>query len=183
MMNIFRHSPLTQEDLEQLQPLMKTVQLEKQDYFIREGQVCRQLAFLRKGILRSFYVKDNGEEITDCIMFEGQLVTAYASLITGAPAFENMQAITACELQVLDRDDLYRLYEENIRWANTGRAFGEQEFVMMEQRIRSFQQYTAKERYEEMVRQHPRMIQQVPLQYLASYLGITPQHLSRLRKS
>ncbi|SJZ73464.1 cAMP-binding domain of CRP or a regulatory subunit of cAMP-dependent protein kinases [Chitinophaga eiseniae] len=183
MMNIFRHSPLTQEDLDQLESLMKTVQLEKQDYFIREGHVCRQLAFLRKGILRSFYVKDNGEEITDCIMFEGQLVTAYASLITGQPAFENMQAITECELQVLDRDDLYRLYEQNIRWANTGRAFGEQEFVMMEQRIRSFQQYTAKERYEEMVRQHPRMIQQVPLQYLASYLGITPQHLSRLRKS
>lgn len=183
MLNIFRHSQLTEADLDELDQVMKTIQLEKQDYFIREGNVCRQLAFLSKGILRSFYVKDNGEEITDCIMFEGQLVTAYSSLITGQPAFENIQAITDCELQMVDRDDLYRLYEHNIRWANTGRTFGEQEFVMMEQRIRSFQQYTAKERYEEMVRRHPRMIQQVPLQYLASYLGITPQHLSRLRKN
>ncbi|MBC9915123.1 Crp/Fnr family transcriptional regulator [Chitinophaga varians] len=183
MMNIFRHSNLTAADLDELQLIMKTIRLEKQDYFIREGNVCRQLAFLSKGILRSFYVKDNGEEITDCIMFEGQLVTAYSSLITGQPAFEHIQAITDCELQVLDRDDLYGLYERNIRWANTGRTFGEQEFVLMEQRIRSFQQYTAKERYEEMVLKHPHMIQQVPLQYLASYLGITPQHLSRLRRN
>ncbi|RBL89328.1 Crp/Fnr family transcriptional regulator [Chitinophaga flava] len=174
---------LNEADFDQLDGLLKPVHLGKQDYFLREGAVCKQLAFIQSGALRSYYVKDNGEEITDCILFEGQIVTAYTSLIMGVPAYEHIQAITDCELLILEREDLYQLYDNNIRWANTGRVFGEMEFVMMEHRIRSFQQHSSKERYAELVRKHPRMIQQVPLQYLASYLGITPQHLSRLRKS
>lgn len=174
---------LQEADYIELEQLLQTIHLQKQDYFIREGQVCKQIAYIQSGILRAYYTKDNGEEITDCIMFEGQFVTAYASLITGAPAYEHIQAVTECELLMLDRSTLYHLYDTNVRWANTGRVFGEREFVLMEERIRSFQQHSAKERYGKMVQLHPKMVQQVPLQYLASYLGITPQHLSRLRKT
>ncbi|HVI47735.1 MAG TPA: Crp/Fnr family transcriptional regulator [Chitinophaga sp.] len=177
------YGTLQEEDYEQLHQLLRPVHLSKQDYFIKEGQVCRQLAFIQSGILRSYYVKDNGEEMTDCIMFARQFVTAYSSLITGTPAYEHIQAITDCELLSLDRADLQQLYSSNIRWANTGRILGEREFVLMEERIRSFQQHSSAERYAQLIQLHPRMIQEVPLQYLASYLGITPQHLSRLRKS
>ncbi|MCW3463902.1 Crp/Fnr family transcriptional regulator [Chitinophaga nivalis] len=174
---------LQESDLQQLQTLLKPIKLLKGEHLEQEGKTSRQLCFLTNGILRSYFTNDNGEPITNCIIFEKHWIAALTSFITQQPAQENIQAIVDCELLALDRNTLYTLYEENIRWANMGRVLIEKEFVEMEQRILAFQKLPAKDRYERLLQEQPRLVQQIPLQYLASYLGITPQHLSRLRRA
>lgn len=78
-------------------------QLQKGDFFISEGKFCKEVAFIRSGILRSFFSPESGEEITYCITFPGSLMTAYSAFITSLPTLENIQAISACELLVIQK--------------------------------------------------------------------------------
>jgi hypothetical protein len=85
-------------------------------------------------------------------------------------------------LQVISRTDLLNLYKKSIRWQEVGRILAEMQYVELEKRIVSFQKQNAKQRYEELLKNHPNYIQYIPLNNLASFLGITIRHLSRLRK-
>jgi len=99
-------------------------------------------------------------------------MSAFSSFITQKPTEENIQAIMDTELLILKRSDMDMLYEKSSAWQKVGK----------EQRIVSFQKHTAKQRYETLIEQHSNYLKYIPLQFLATYLGITPRHLSRLRK-
>jgi CRP-like cAMP-binding protein len=154
----------------------------KNDFLIRQGQVCNEIVFIKSGILRSFYITSEGEEITNCITFENELMSAYSSFISQFPTDENIQSLTSAQLQVISRTDLLNLYKKSIRWQEVGRILAEMQYVELEKRIVSFQKQNAKQRYEELLKNHPNYIQYIPLNNLASFLGITIRHLSRLRK-
>ena len=173
---------LSDKDLQIMEGLPISKTLKKGAFLIQEGKICNEIAFIQSGILRSFYINNEGDEITNCITFEKQLMSAFSSFITQKPTEENIQAIVDTELLILKRSDMEMLYENSSAWQKVGRFLTEMQYVEMEQRTVSFQKQTAKQRYEALIEQQPNYIKFIPLQYLASYLGITPRHLSRLRK-
>ena len=174
---------LSEPELDMLDDVVTERSLKKQEYLIRENVVCDEIVFIKSGALRALYVNNEGDEITNCITFEKELMSAFSSFITQKSTDENIQAIFDSELEILHRKDLEKLYQENINWQKVGRILAESQYVQLERRIASFQKYTGKERYKELFQQHPKYIQLIPLQYLASFLGMTPRHLSRIRKA
>ncbi|MBE0651193.1 MAG: Crp/Fnr family transcriptional regulator [Bacteroidales bacterium] len=173
---------LNEEEWNAVLPLIKTRYLKKNDYFVREGEVAKYISFTEEGYLRVLYNHD-GTEITRDISPLHSFVTALPSFISHKPSFEIIQAITDCKLFIIYRDDLENLYNHYINWQKVGRRIMEEMFVETQNRIYSFITQSAEMRYKEMMNKFPDIFLHVPLQYIASYLGITSQSLSRLRKS
>lgn len=173
----------TLEELNILDDLITFRTLKKGDFLLKENQVCNEIIFIEKGILRSFFVNHKGDEITNCFAFENEFMASFASFITEEKAEENIQALTDTKLQILNRKGLEKLYKSGFNWQETGRKLTELEFVNLNKRMISFQKLSGAQRYEELFQNHQKYLQFIPLQYLASYLGITPRHLSRIRKA
>lgn len=173
---------LSPAEIKQVLPFHRERSLKKNDFFVREGEYCREVAFVNSGIFRSFYTSDEGEETTYCFRFPGEFVAAYSAFITGEPSQENMQAISAATLTVIRKEDLDRLSAENPAWLRLMKTMAEQEFIGLEKRVFQLQRMQAAERYRMLLEYQPEYVQNIPLQYLASYLGISQRHLSRIRK-
>ena len=173
---------LTNEEIENFVQLCTKKDLKKADYFIREGEICKEVAFILSGTLRSYFVANKGEEITYCITFPNNLMTAYSSFITGQSTEENMQAITSVELMVIPQHKINELASRNPNWMKFLKVVAEQQYIKLEKRIFQLQKNNAAQRYEDLIKNQPKYIQNIPLQYLSSYLGITQRHLSRIRK-
>ena len=174
---------LSEEDRSQFIAIGTEVSLDKEAYFIRENQICNKVAFLDKGTLRTFYYSSNDEEVSYCFTFPGTLISAYSSFLTGAGAVENIQAIEASRLLVFEKQDVEELIEKNPKWLLFSKLLAEQQYIEMEQRVLMLQREPAEVRYERLMEKQPDLLQKVPLQYIASYLGITKRHLSRLRQN
>ncbi|WP_028982377.1 Crp/Fnr family transcriptional regulator [Sporocytophaga myxococcoides] len=172
---------LTEDEIETFITMVETCDLERGEYFIRDGNICNVVAYIESGILRSFYTTPKGEEMTYCISFQNSFMTAYSSFITGLPTMENVQAITPVRLLLLQKKDIDKISETSTNWLKFTKLMAEKEYLELEKRVFSYQRESAKERYENLLLTRPQYIEQIPLKYLASYLGITPRHLSRLR--
>jgi CRP-like cAMP-binding protein len=168
---------LSNDEIDSFVELLEDKTLLKSEFFIQEGQTCNHVAFIRSGGLRSFYTNNNGDEITYCITFPNSLMTAYSSYLTAQPTQENIQAIAKTELQIVSKEQLEKLIQPNSNWIYFLKTIAE-----LEKRIFQLQKNDATQRYAELLRHQPELIQKIPLQYLASYLGITQRHLSRIRK-
>lgn len=173
---------LTAEEIDNLIQLSKKGSLNKLDYFIREGDICKEVVFVLSGTLRSFYVSSKGEEITYCITFPNNLMTAYSSFITGQPTDENIQAITPVEFLIIPKKLIDDLASKHPNWVKFLKVVAEQQYIELEKRIFKLQKDNASKRYADLIKHQPEYILKIPLQYLASYLGITQRHLSRIRK-
>jgi CRP-like cAMP-binding protein len=173
---------LTDDEIENLIHLSTKRDLNKTDYFIHEGETCKEVAFVLSGTFRSFYISDKGEEITYCITFPNNLMTAYSSFITGQSTDENIQAITSVELLVIPKNKIDDLAMKNANWVKFLKIVAEQQYIELEKRIFQLQKNNALQRYSDLIKNQPEYIQNIPLQYLASYLGITQRHLSRIRR-
>lgn len=156
--------------------------LNKNDYFIKEGETCQQVAFVLSGIFRSYYISDKDTEITYCITFPNNLMSAYSSVLTGKKSQENIQAITKTELLVLPWSEINRLASQSPNWIFFLKIIAEQQYIELEKRVFQLQRSNANIRYSDLLKNQPEYIQFIPLQYLASYLGISQRHLSRIRK-
>jgi len=171
-------------DREMLQalPFLKTIHLKKNECFINEGEIARHIAFTNKGFLRVFYNHD-GEEITRDITPLNSFATALPSFITQTPSFEIISAITDCELFVIHKNDLEALYDRYPKWERLGRRIIEDMFVAAQQRLYLFITENAETRYRRLLKEQPELLREVPLKYIADFLGIKIQSLSRLRKT
>ncbi len=166
---------------EEISSLFKVVNLNKGAYFYKEGDICSNIAYVLKGILRSFYVI-NGEEITRFVSLQDSIITAFSSYVTQLPSEENIQAITDCKLYMIDYRDMNYLYEKYPIWEKLGRLMLEQNHLRMEKRMVSLLALSAEQRYKALCKEQPAIIRHVPLQYIASILGVKPETLSRIRK-
>lgn len=169
-------------ELDAMKSRVNFIQLHKNDIFIDEGEIASQIAFTNKGYLKVFYHHD-GEEITRDITPLHSFATALPSFISQTPSFEIISAITDCELITIHKNDLEFLYSTYPKWERFGRRIIEEMFVESQRRIYSFITETAETRYKKLLKQYPDMIRDVPLKYIAGFLGIKLQSLSRLRKS
>lgn len=156
--------------------------LKKGEFFITENKICKEVAFIKSGILRSFYTSTSAEEYTYCLTFPNQFMTAYSSLITGNPTVENIQAMSDVDLLIIKKEVIDILTESSINGLRLFKTIAEQQYIHLEKRVFMYQKDAAKARYIELFKSHPDYIKQIPIKYLASFLAITPRHLSRLRK-
>ncbi len=173
---------LTQAEIEIFVADASPRRLKKGEFFITENKICKEVAFIKSGILRSYYTSANAEEYTYCLTFPNQFMTAYSSLITGSPTAENIQAMSDVDLLIIKKEVIDTLAASSINGLKLLKTIAEQQYLHLEKRVFMYQKDAAKARYLEIFKNHPDYIKQVPVKYLASFLGITPRHLSRLRK-
>lgn len=178
--HINRFSQLRQTALRDLSKVLREVQLIKGEFLITEAKVCNHVYFVEQGCLRGFYNLD-GKEITYWFGFEDSFVTSFFSFISRKPAVENIQAIEDCTLWAIGHHDLQTLYARHKDIERLGRIMHERYYVMLEERFVANHFKEARERYENLMNTSPHILQRVPLGYIASYLGITQETLSRIR--
>ena len=174
--------PISDTEFEQTVIFFKEQTLQKGDFFVRQDKVCRQIAFINKGTLRTFYINDKAEETTSCFCVENNLTTSYKSFILQQPSHLSIQALEDAELLVIDYEHLQKLYSTSPIWQNVGRTIAEKEYIVMEQYASVLNNETAKEKYLRLFKEQPQIIQKAPVKHIASYLGITTRTLSRIRR-
>lgn len=140
-----------------------------------------ELFFLLKGCIRKYYIKD-GEQITIYIMTENNFIGAFDSFVTGTKSKETIECLEPCEILILKRADLDRLYKEIPFMNEFVRKILEQTLIQFQQALTSFILDNPEERYTKLLAQNPEILQRVPQHMLATYLGITATSLSRIRK-
>lgn len=166
--------------LEDLKTVVRERKLKKKEYFLREGEVCRTIGFITQGYIRLYYLHE-GEDITKDFNFESNFCGSNASFTTQTPARFNIVAMEDLTIQEISRHDLYLLYDKYKSFERLGRLIMEYMFDRKEQREAAFLQHDAERRYEDLLKLYPQITQRVPLKYIASYLGISAETLSRLR--
>ncbi|MBC7919482.1 MAG: Crp/Fnr family transcriptional regulator [Ferruginibacter sp.] len=149
-------------------------------YFLREGETCRQVAFVQKGLFR-YFINREGEELTYFFSEESQFVSEYESFLSGQPTHKNIQALEEAEILVITPEKLQRLYREVREGERFGRLVAERLFVDTIRQITSLYRDPTQVRYADFVKNFPAIGQRIPQYYIASYVGVKPQSLSRIR--
>lgn len=168
-------------EIEEFILLGNPVHYKKGDFLIREGEISKHIAFINSGILRSYYNNHAGDEITYCLSFPGSFTTAYSSYISQEPSGINIQVLNAADLFIIPKAQMERLAAQNKNWLQFQKQIAERYFMALEKRVFEHQKEKAESRYANLIKNRPEYIENIPLQYIASYIGITQRHLSRIR--
>ena len=169
------------EEIQDIQHLFTEKNLKKGDFWVKEGEFNSDILFVNKGMLRSYFIKEEVEKTFDLVI-ENQIVTSTESYSSGLSSTDYIQAVEDTYLSVISKDNLEILFSKSSKWERLGRIIFEAYTLEQEIRIRSFISETAQERYERLATEQPELMQRTPQIYLANFLGITPQSLSRLRR-
>lgn len=175
-------SPLKQTTWEAVQVLFTQETLPKGGFFIEDGQIAEKVAFLTSGVMRAFYRNAQGIEYNKHFFTPPCFIGGYASLITGKPNQINQQALTDCHYLVASFRQMVHLFDAHPAMERVIRKMAESFFVAKEQREIEIVLLEADERYRIFRQQYPTLEQLIPQYHIASYLGITPTQLSRIRK-
>jgi CRP/FNR family transcriptional regulator, anaerobic regulatory protein len=172
---------LQEESWQKLQEKFTFQYLKKGELLTRNGEVCKQVSFINKGLLRVFYIVE-GKEICTGFGKENEYLAQYDSFLTRQPSAGNIDALEDCELINLSYDNMQSLYLEEPVFQVFGRKIAEMLFIMLSAQTSQLLTLSPEERYRNVLEKQPFIIQRVPQYMVASYIGITPEHLSRLRK-
>ncbi|WP_337040925.1 Crp/Fnr family transcriptional regulator [Emticicia sp. 17c] len=168
-------------DLAHISSLFKPQLLKKGDFYLKTGRLCEKLSFVKSGLLR-IYACTPDKEVTQWISTQGYFVTDLASLIFDQPARWTIQALTDVEIYTINKTDYNQLGKNISKWYLLEKLFIAKCFTILEDRIFSHLSMTAEERYNFFFQQNRELFNQVPLQYIASMLGMTPETFSRIRR-
>jgi CRP-like cAMP-binding protein len=158
----------------------KVLQIKKGDTIVKEGEFCHSIYFIHSGVISLFLLKDGEEHVKD-FSLSGKFITAYTSMSTGQPSQIILRAEKDCELSVWEASYFQDLIKKNHKWTLFAFRMAEYLFYRKEKREINMLMHSAEERYQNMLREFPTLSQEVPQYLLASYLGIKPQSLSRIR--
>ncbi len=162
--------------------LLKGKKLRKRHYLLQAGDVCKQECFVVKGCLRAFEVDDTGAEHVAQFAIEDWWIGDMYSFLTETPSRYNIEALEECELLLIDKQDQERLYAEVPKFERFFRIIVQNAFISAQQRALSAISKTAEERYTEFTERYRKIEQRVADHQIGSYLGLTPQTISRIRK-
>ncbi len=178
--NIRKYGPISKDTEELLTPYIQYCNKYKGDHLLKKGQINGGVYILEKGILR-FYYENNKKEITTWFCSEN-MVAFSSSFFFHIPSFENIQVLENSSVYYIAGDTLNKLYKENEQINTIGRKLSEEYCLEFEHRVASLQTQTALERYEYLMKQSPEIFQRVALGYIASYLAVSQETLSRIRR-
>jgi CRP-like cAMP-binding protein len=157
------------------------VSFNKGELLLEEGQVCEHVYFIKKGVVRGF-IKEGKKDITTWITAEGEMVSSILSFEVKGSAIENMQAIEDCEMLALTLDDLQNLYDQFPEFNIVSRKLLQQYYSDAERRAFIARLTNAETKYRQFLTRYSHFSNRIPLTYIASFLGITLETLSRVRR-
>lgn len=172
---------ISESDWEIFSSKLAKFQYFKKHTLLKVGQIENYLSFVEKGIIRSFIPKEE-KDITFVFAFENDFVSGYSSFLTQTPSIYQIETLTETILWRLKFEDLQTIYNETKIGNYIGRKASEDLFLKKSKRELSLLNETAEQRYLNLFKDQPKLISQIPLKYIASYIGVTPQALSRIRK-
>lgn len=175
-------NPLSEEDCEHVLGILKTKQIKKGDHWLKEGKVNYNVAFVEEGYLRRYWLKE-GQEITDTFYFENDLCVDLPSIISQTQPLSNVIAMQRTSLTIFSYADFNTLCEKSMALEHLNRILVQASLLRFYNRTASFILKTPKERYDDLVNAKSPILQKAAQYHIASYLGIGPQHLSRLRST
>lgn len=179
---ITQYEKFTETDLEIITSKFKYNKFKAKEYILKEGQTSTQLHFIVDGLVRVFYLKE-GKEITNYLSCDDGFVSSYSSFINQTRSFEFIQCLEETETLSIDYSEMQNLYELFPQWQKIGRILSEATVICLADRLHKIHSIAAKEKYLDFLKTSPKkIIQRTPLIYIASFLGITPESLSRIRK-
>lgn len=173
---------LQNEDLILIKSLFKSRSVKKDIVLIDKDEHSNFVFFINSGYLRYFKVTETGEEQTIHLLSPGDFATSFSSFVCNTKSEETLHTLTDSELLYISKCDLEKLYAAGINWQIFGRKLMESLLLEKEQRIINQISLSAQDRYIKLLETNPALIQNVPVQFLASYIGIQPESLSRIRR-
>ncbi|MCR9290949.1 MAG: Crp/Fnr family transcriptional regulator [Bacteroidetes bacterium] len=179
---ISKYIDFTAEEFKSIRDCFKIKTLKRREILHDINTVCKYVYFIEEGIIRYFQVED-GEEVTGQFFFTGGWYTDLESFLSNSYSRQTAQAIESTSLLYISKQDLEKLYKEIPQFERFGRLMAEQAFIGLRKKTDNLTLLDAKERYLMLLRQRPKVIEKIPQHYIASYLGIKPQSLSRIRKN
>jgi CRP-like cAMP-binding protein len=181
LQNLKQITNLEPEEEVLFQKAFKPYFLKKNEYFLQTTEVNSKLGFLCKGLVR-YFVFRNDEEATLEFTKEGEFVADYGSFISKEPSLQNIQALEDCEFLVINYDDLQQLYNISKNANLLGRIIIEHRFIIMVNQLLTVHRYSEEDRYRYFLTHYKDLVQRIPQYLIASYVGVKPQSLSRIRK-
>ncbi len=155
----------------------------KKSIFLKLDEVENHISFIESGVVRVFIPKENPDkEITFGFSFENQFISAYDSFLTQEPSAYELQALTKTTLLSITYEDLQAVYKTTQIGNLIGRLAAERLFLLKSSREQNLLNLTAEERYLKLFKERPELLKVIPLKYISSYIGVTAQALSRIRK-
>ncbi len=165
-----------------IKQLFQIKKIKKNDYFLREGQVSTHICFVKKGLFR-YYFDQEGEEKTFSFGHEGCFMADYESFVPQIPTLQNIQALEDSEILTISYNDLQEFYNKIKNAERFGRLAMEYAIIDVIKELKSFYKDSQKQRYEIFIQKYPEVLQRIPQYHIASYIGVKPQSLSRIRKN
>ena len=173
--------PINDSDWNYFSNKLEKIRLKKKSILLNIGCIESNLYFISKGIVRQFIPK-NENDLTFGFLFENEFVTAYDSFLTQTPSQYSLEALTEVSLWKISKENLEDVFENTLSGNIIGRKMAEEMFLIKSKRELSFLSKTAQERYLDLFKERPELLKLIPLKQIASYIGVTPQGLSRIRK-
>ncbi|WP_291726108.1 Crp/Fnr family transcriptional regulator [Bernardetia sp.] len=170
------------QDLKDMFASVSRKKLAPLEFFIEEGETKRQIAYVKKGLIRSFLVNEKGEEVTTMVRWEDQFFSSHDIILHNSPSRFYYQALEKTELLVVDYDLAQEIMKRNPKLEQGRKYFLLDMLKESIERVESFILYSPEERYIEFVKAKPDIVNRVPDKYIATILGMTPVSLSRIRK-
>jgi CRP/FNR family transcriptional regulator, anaerobic regulatory protein len=172
---------LTDTEFEQFLAFTEIRKLKKKELILREGEICRAAWFINYGSLRYFYLV-NGEEHTGQFFFENSWFTDFNSFLSSQPSKLYVEALEKTEIILISRASIEKLHTQIPKFERFSRLMAENAFKGLRNKTEMLANQSPEERYLNLVKERPKLIQRVAQRYIASYLGIKPQSLSRIRR-
>jgi CRP-like cAMP-binding protein len=180
--NIERHIRLTETEKNFFISKLKHRKYRKKQYVLQAGDVARHDNFVIKGLLRAYTVDDKGQEHIAMFAMEGWWTSDLYSFLTETPATQNIDALEDSEVLSIEKPDLETLYHEIPKFERFFRIILQNAFIANQQRVLGSISQTAEEQYLAFIKKYPSLEQRIPQHQIASFLGITPETISRIRR-
>ncbi|WP_326983554.1 Crp/Fnr family transcriptional regulator [Chryseobacterium sp. MYb264] len=173
---------ITEKDKSELQQFFTYKKLRKKQYLLQEGEVCKYLSFVSKGLLKSYILDEKGSEHINMFAFEGWWISDFNSFINQEKAVLNIDAIEETELLMITREDYENLMVKIPLMDRYFRILYQNSLVTKDYRLIVSNSFTAEEKYTQFAQKNADIIQRIPHNLIASYLGLAPETVSRIRK-
>ena len=174
--------PLTPEEQEQIKNYLTPKKLRKKQYLLQEEDVCKVIAFVEKGVLRAYSVDESGKEYIIQFALEGWTISDLYSFLTSEPATYNIDALEDAELVLISKSAHEELLQKMPKYETYTRLNITGAYIAMQKRLTSIISSSLEERYASFTALYPHIVQRVPQHMIASYMGLQPETLSRIRK-
>jgi CRP/FNR family transcriptional regulator len=177
-----KHISINDEEIPVLLNYIHLVSVKKKAYLLEEGQACKSNYFVAEGCLRMFYINDKGTEQIIHFALENWWIADYMSLINQAPSQFYIQAIENSVIIAVNHHKEEELFKQLPQLERYFRIMMQRVYAAAQMRVKFFHDYTKEENYRQFIALFPKFAQRIPQYMLASYLGLTPEYLSELRK-